>query len=59
MSDLVGASQAGRTAERILQALDTPLRLGKYTVVTATSIGIIGTAPRPRAVVPTRSSMRP
>jgi hypothetical protein len=35
------------------------LRLGKYTVVTATSIGIIGTAPRPRAVVPTRSSMRP
>jgi predicted signal transduction protein with EAL and GGDEF domain len=47
MSDLVGASQAGRTAERILQALDTPLRLGEYTVVTATSIGIVTSTPTP------------
>src|SRR5256714_946383 len=40
LSDLAEASQAVRMAERILQALDSPLHLGEHTVVTATSIGI-------------------
>ena len=40
LSDMAEASQAVRMAERILQALDSPLHLGEHTVVTATSIGI-------------------
>src|SRR5437763_2961420 len=45
LSDLAEASQAVRLAERILQVLDTPLRLGEHTVVTATSIGVVTSTP--------------
>jgi diguanylate cyclase (GGDEF)-like protein/PAS domain S-box-containing protein len=45
LSDLADASQAVRMAERILQALDTPLRLGEHTVVTVTSIGMVTSTP--------------
>src|SRR5919199_1547032 len=45
LSDLADANQVGRMAERILRALDTPLRLGEHTVVTTTSIGIATSTP--------------
>jgi diguanylate cyclase (GGDEF)-like protein/PAS domain S-box-containing protein len=50
LSDLSEPERATQIAERMIAALNTPVRLGSHEVVTATSVGIVTSTPQHTAI---------